>query len=156
LGISTTYYPTYSGDANSKIYMASAWDGHCEIGEIVCYNNTYAKIIDVDTSALTITLDKTLSNEALDNVNIEIVKGIAYGESSHAEGGRTISSGECSHAEGYSTTASGDFSHAEGYNTTVSGRASHAEGWQTTASGECSHAEGDNTTASGDYSHAKG
>ena len=99
-----------------------------------------------------------------------IIKNIASGNYSHAEGGSTKASGNYSHAEGGHTIASNGFSHAEGYQSTASGMYSHAEGFNTTASGSCSHAEcdstkasgtsshaeGSNTTASGDYSHAGG
>jgi hypothetical protein len=45
-------------------------------------------------------LDKTLSNEALANVNIYIITGVSYGANSHSEGKNTIASNEAEHACG--------------------------------------------------------
>jgi hypothetical protein len=118
----------------------------------------------------TITLDKTLSNEALNVTGVDVITGISYADYSHAENYGTVASGWSSHAEGYSTIASGErshaegdrtvafgqYSHAEGYNTTASGEASHAEGYGTIASNWRAHAEGDQTIASGVNSHAEG
>ena len=69
---------------------------------------------------------------------------------------KNIASGAYSHAEGISTTASGMASHSENYQTTASGYMSHAEGQTTTASGMCSHAEGISTTASSSAQHVQG
>jgi len=95
----------------------------------------------------------------------------AAGQSSHAEGGSTVTAGYYSHAEGDQTVAAGNYSHAEGNGTTASGlyshaegtagnvasgTASHAEGGSTIASGYASHTEGYYTTAPGSYSHAEG
>ena len=81
---------------------------------------------------------------------------IASGMGSHAEGGGTIASGVVSHAEGRLALASGAVSHAEGTNTMASGKNSHVEGDYTIAFGEASHAEGWQTTAAGEASHAEG
>ena len=117
-------------------------------------NGAYAKVTNINTSTKVVTVNSNLSTDT--TVNLYLVYGIAYGNSSHAEGYDTTASGDYSHVGGYSTTASGDYSHAEGYNTTASEYASHAEGENTRASGDDSHAEGDNTTASGYASHAEG
>ena len=115
-------------------------------------NRVYVRVTNIDSVMNKVTVDSNLSTTG----NLYLVRGIAYGSYSHAEGYYTTASGDYSHAEGNSTTASGSYSHAEGRSTTASGDHSHAEGNSTTASGSYSHAEGGNTTASGDYSHAEG
>ena len=145
---------TVSGSANTKTYTASTAHG-LGVGDIVSYNGVYAKVVSVSEN--TFTLNKTLSDASrLSAVNINIVRGVAYGDYSHAEGNYSTASGDYSHAEGHTTTASSSYSHAEGYKTTASGIASHAEGYETTASGVYSQAEGNYSTASGGYSHAEG
>ena len=91
-----------------------------------------------------------------DDENSGVIKNIASGAYSHAEGASTTASGQASHAEGFGTIASGNVSHAEGTDTTASGIGSHTEGEHTEAIGDSSHAEGTFTTASGNYSHAEG
>ena len=177
-----------TGDANSTTYKGTISNTqtnlkYVHIGNLVRYNNIYAKIIGVNVPEGIITVDKTLSTTAISNATAGLYSGAtgygshvegyistASGGYSHAEGYDTLASGDYSHAEGYYTTASGDtshaegrgsiaegeYSHAEGYYTTASGDYSHAEGWKTTASGDYSHAEGQETKAIGDYSHAKG
>jgi hypothetical protein len=160
-----------TGNANVTTYTVASWNHNIKIDRYLVYNNNmYAKIISYDKTALTITLDRTLSAVALNNALVYFVFGIAGGtnshtegyyteapgESSHAEGRYTTASGINSHTEGNGTTASGESSHAKGYQTTASGNASHAEGYNTIASGSSSHAEGRTTTASGEYSHAEG
>ena len=100
----------------------------------------------------------------------ELYTGVAYGNYSHAEGGKNLAIGEYSHTEGslnqaygnnshtegYSTIASGDYAHTEGQSTKATASQAHAEGYQTEASGESSHAEGINTKAIGQSSHTEG
>ena len=133
-----------SGEASGTTYTVSGTNlDYIEVGEIISYNNIFAKVINYDSINGLVTLDKTLSNEVLSNATIYIHDGgVAFGNNSHAEGFWTIASGEYSHAEGYLTKASGGYSHAEGEVTTASGYGSHAEGRLTIASGSCSHAEG--------------
>jgi hypothetical protein len=120
-----------TGDANSTTYEGTISDianlKYIHIGNLVYYNNTYAKIIGVNDPEGIITVDKTLSTTAISDVTAELYSG---------------ATGYASHVEGYISTASGDYSHAEGYDTLASGNNSHAEGKQTTASGDTSHAEG--------------
>ena len=99
------------------------------------YTSVYSKITNVDFENLTITVDSTLSSEAITNVEYYIHMC-------------TTSSGYASHAEGESTVASNDDAHTEGIGTIASGKYSHAEGKYTTASAESSHASGEVTTAS--------
>lgn len=152
-GYGESYSTTITGDANSKTYTCSDVS-NCKVGRIVSLDTIYAKITDIVGS--TITLDKTLSANALSEIEIKILVGIAYGNGSHVEGDKNIASGYASHAEGSGTIASYTHSHAEGTSTIASGVASHAEGVNTTASGRSSHAEGVQTLASGHQSHSEG
>lgn len=121
------------------------------------YQSRLFNITNIDLNQKTLTLEKTLSNQDLNNEIIVIrFWTTASGEISHAEGGGTIADGSYSHAEGKQTTALGYSSHAEGKQTTASGNYSHAEGDFTTASGDVSHAEGYDTVVNSDYSHAEG
>ena len=152
---------TISGDANATTYtiisVSMLESEDINVGHIIQCGENYAKITAYNPTASTITVDKTLSvNEALANTVVSVCDGVAYGNSSHAEGDRTTASGVISHAEGQKTIASYWYSHAEGQLTTASGMASHAEGSNTKASGDYSHAEGYMTTASKRYSHAEG
>ena len=135
-----------------RTYNTSASHG-LKAGDVLKANNVIAKVQTVN-SATQIIVSTTFGT--LNNATVQRVRGVAFGDASHAEGAYTTASGYSSHAEGDSTTASGYRSHAEGDSTTASGDRSHAEGAYTTASGYSSHAEGDSTTASGDRSHASG
>jgi hypothetical protein len=107
---------TITGDASATTYTSSKdlTDRSIKVGQIVSYNNIYATIIDYDLFTPSITLDKTLSTSALNDVDVVIYQLIASGNSAHAEGDGSIATGYGSHAEGSYTSASGDFSHAEG------------------------------------------
>ena len=156
-GTGSTQGITISGDANTLKYNLSQADSLIKTGLIVRYNNIYAKITAYDSTALTITVNKTLSTTALENAPAHLFTGgIAFGDNSHAEGARTTASGDSSHAEGSDTIASSNYSHAEGSGTIAFNIASHAEGANTIASGFASHAEGGDTIASSNYQHAQG
>ncbi len=138
-----------------------------ETNELVATITTSTYISGTETKA-TVFNTETEINEGfcfiIKKDNVTILNGGASGESSHAEGYKTIASGYSSHAEGRETVASGRGSHAEGKNTIASGHCSHAEGGYdgnaniryVTASGYSSHAEGDGTSAKGSCSHAEG
>lgn len=145
-----------TGEASATTYTLSEPNTDIQKNQVIKYNDVYAKINSYDSSSKTITVDKTLSDFALDGESATIYLRAASGTYSHREGNQTTASGISSHAEGYWTTASGAWSHAEGVLATASGASSHAEGHTTTASGLSSHAEGHYTTAEGDYSHAEG
>ena len=85
-----------------------------------------------------------------------IVKNVASGDYSHAQGEGTSATDYGAHAEGQLTLASGTDSHAQGFKTTASGNCSHAQGYITSASEIYSHTEGQQTSASGSGSHAEG
>ena len=76
-----------------------------KIGRIIkdAYD-VYAKVTNINTSTKVVTVDSNLST----NVNLYLVRGIAFGDYSHAEGDSTTASGESSHAEGQNTIANID------------------------------------------------
>lgn len=138
LGGSYADIPFY--EANS-LYVDTGVDNvSIKIGEVLEFNGRYFKITNIEGSILQ--LDKPLSDVDLNNITINFVENIAYGEASHAEGTMTSASGKYSHAEGYSTMASGDGSHSEGDGTQAIGTDSHAEGFASEAIGTSSHSEG--------------
>lgn len=75
-----------------------------------------------------------------------IIEGDSYntadGNSSHAEGSRTVANGMYSHAEGRYTKANGIASHAEGNYTSALTDSSHAEGQYTETTNQSEHASG--------------
>lgn len=89
---------TISGGAGTTGYVSSQNHGLIE-GSIIKYGNIYAMVTEVTNSTHFI-LDKTLSNEALANVNVFIITGVSYGANSHSEGKNTIASNEAEHACG--------------------------------------------------------
>ena len=155
-GNGTTLKVTITGDANATVYTLATTSSNIKIGQVIQYEDIYAKITAYDSTLKTITVKTTLSTTALTSAKAVIYTLVASGNYSHAEGENTIASNDSSHAEGYSTTASGVNSHAEGENTTASGSNSHAEGYRAKASGNYSHAEGYQAKASGSTSHAEG
>ena len=158
-GLGSPNHLYLSGLANSTTYtIEEGSDSHeYEIGNYVVYDMAYAKILDFNPTAKTITLDATLNpKEDFYDVQVDVYVCGALENGSHTEGIGTTAAKEGSHAEGGRTTASGYYSHAEGRSTTASGKNSHAEGSYTTASGEDSHAEGNDTTAFETGSHAEG
>jgi len=172
---------TLSGDANSLTYTFDYVDEgganyiasfiFSGVVKLISNNSSDSTTVtNVDIENKTLTVDTTLSTEAISNVRYTLViyptasgetshvegTSVASGLYAHAEGRYTEASNQTAHAEGYHTTASNQTSHAEGYWATASGAASHAEGETTTASADGSHAEGCSTTASGLYAHAEG
>lgn len=172
---------TLSGDANSLAYTfdyvdegdADYIDSFIFSGVVKLVSNNSSDsttVTNIDIENKTLTVDTTLSTEAINNVEYTLtiyptasgavshVEGtsVASGKYTHAEGYLATASGTASHAENFWTTASGDFSHAEGEATIASAETSHAEGNQTTASKAMAHAEGYQTTASGVTSHTEG
>lgn len=126
-----------SGVAGSLTYTIEA---AVDFDPTDCYllnGQEYGRIVDYDSSALTITLDKTI-NADLDLTNVE-VDIVAYtesaGERSHAEGKNAIAFGEVSHAEGYKTRAYGNYSHVGGYCSQTNGAYSFASGYYVNADG---------------------
>ena len=93
---------TLSGDANATTYSLSSANSAIEVGKILNYNNNYAKIIACSPDNLTITLDRTLSSEALLN---EYVTRVEYD---------TVVSGDYSHAEGKGVLVFSDAQHVQG------------------------------------------
>lgn len=145
---------TVSGSSNATTYTTNISHGLI-VGDVLMYNNVYRKVtqIDGDTS---FTLDSTLSETALSNINVDIINGVSSGNYSHSEGNKTHSTGNYSHSEGSSTVSKGDYSHAEGATTVSEGSSSHAEGRDSVAQANYSHAEGRSTSSQGLYSHSEG
>ena len=124
------------------VYKYAAILSSVSVGSVLKVNinnaDYYLRVKDIDTINTQISFESLTSDfpaDDLPNVTATLIKGIASGDGSHAEGAITTASGKSSHAEGGNTTASGSNSHAEGINTTASGTNSHAEGNKTTASG---------------------
>ena len=144
--------PTITGEASATTY--NAWGINPErlkIGQTIQYGEkcsiiTGFTIVDEDNTSITV--DKTLSLEAINNGDAFIFRTSASGSYSHAEGYCTVASGAASHTEGSDTSASGYYSHAEGYATKSFGDYSHAEGSESIAYGNSSHAEGRGDTIS--------
>lgn len=104
---------TINGSAGSMGYVSSEPHGLVE-GSVVKYgDNIYAVVVE-NTNSTHFLLNRTLSETALENANIEIVKGISYGNSSHVENRHNIAIGANSHAEGLYTIANNDNEHACG------------------------------------------
>lgn len=83
----------------------------------------------LSNNTLSFTLEKTLSNTALDgSVNYWITFSIAYGVTSHSENSGNVSYGGNSHAEGSYNVALGEYSHVEGLFTFTNNASEHAEG----------------------------
>ena len=101
-----------------------------------------ARVVSVNTSAKTITLNKTLSSVALDEVSADVFIGtVAHGDASHAEGYSTIAGGFAQHVEGSlnaidpafnpdDTENHGKYLHITGNGTEVNDRSNaHALDW---------------------------
>lgn len=132
------------------------------------------KIVNVDTEARTVTIDRDLDlkKEQLETAAewIAAVPDLtreaaafaagdlcfATGEYAFASGSLTLASGFGAHAEGILCEARGDMSFAVGSMTRATGETAVATGTNTVASGMFSTATGNSTTASGDSSIAAG
>jgi len=146
------YTYNYTGNLDTNVKVG------CILVVTIDNKKYYLKVTNIDSSNSQISFISLTSHFPAGTLqNAALMRGIAAGNNSHAEGKNVTASGDESHAEGKSTKASGEASHAEGNETTASGQYSHTEGWRTTASGGYgSHAEGDTTTASGGASHTEG
>ena len=140
-GLSTLAYGNYAssegkgeiesakltGEANATVYNTNLISRFAT-NNLVIYKDIIAKVVAVDSTAETVTLDRTLSSQAFsDTVRIQ-KNGYAYGEGSHSEGMQTITKGEAAHSEGAYTIASGYASHAEGSFTIAASGHQHVEG----------------------------
>lgn len=77
--------------------------------------------IDSNSKINSITFAETLdANNAINKTSQLLIKTIAIGESSHAEGKGALSSGTASHAGGYLTVAANSYSFAHGENLVTS------------------------------------
>lgn len=177
-----TYTFDYTTETDETHFSALIFSGVVKL--IPPNSSNYVTVTNVDKTNKSLTVETTLSTEAVDNVTYTLIccptasglashaegSSVASGGYSHSEGRYTEASAQTAHAEGYGTKASdvgshaegigtiasAQTAHAEGMRTIVSNTASHAEGYETTASHSASHAEGYRTTASGQMSHAEG
>lgn len=115
-GIGMTEQLYLSGLANSTTYTIEEGSSELyEIGNYVVYNTAYAKILDFDSTANTITLDTTLNpKEDFEDEQVYVYINGAFGNGSHSEGIGTAARKESSHAEGSHTIASGYHQHVQG------------------------------------------
>lgn len=114
-----------TGEANTKTYTTN-YNSSIRVGKMVEYANVFATIVSCTNTS--ITLDKTLSTRALNNVYCAMFQSVAAGNASHSEGSKTYATGTASHAENTYTMAKGDHSHAEGYDTIAASYAQHVQG----------------------------
>lgn len=122
---------------------------------ILKYDEFYYKILLVDNSANTVTVDKEIVESSWDDAT-RARFGVAYGIASHVEGRYGIALGTNSHVEGNENIAIGNNSHAEGGANIAKGDYSHVEGLVTTANNESEHAEGSfNASHNGNTSSEK-
>ena len=146
-----------SGEANATTYSVAGYFDLFNAGQTVSYGDNTAIITATSRTAQTITVDQTLSTEAIDNQNIEIL-GKSGGYCSHTEGyGTTVPQNiYYAHAEGCGTVAGNNAAHAEGKGSYAFGNQSHAEGLRTQAQYDSAHSEGSYSIAGGQASHAEG
>lgn len=174
----------FTGEANATEYIVTNLWGHYKedvtllIGhDILEYrtdnNQTYlAKITNAEPTdtygTARITVDKSLSEEAISNMRCYIHYCRAVGKNSVILGcgsalgifsaaiGCSTASGNYSMAIGFGTIATGSQSFSSGTYTKAEGTDSHAEGYRTISKGRTSHAEGYLTRAIGLGAHAEG
>lgn len=152
-----------TGEANAVTYTVAREIASRNIKEYlshavgyISYNNVSGTITAVSDDMTRITLNRTLSQTALNDVQVIFgMPSFAKGEAAHAEG-VSMSVGLASHSEGYLTKTLNLYSHAEGRTSTASGIVSHAEGYSTEASGSFSHSEGYSTIANHKSQHVFG
>lgn len=114
-GYGAPHHIYVTGLANSTTYTVEEGSDSYEIGNYIAYNAAYAKILDFNPTANTITLDATLNpKEDFDDVQVTVYINGAFGSQSHTEGVGTTASGGSSHAEGDYTIASGSRQHVQG------------------------------------------
>lgn len=130
-------------------YTLNKKSASIKIGQVIYYNNIYATITSYNRTTQTIQVNPALSDTLIESADAIILRPVASGAYSHAEGYGTVASGMYSHAECMQTRAAGSYTHAEGTNTIASGNYSHAEGHDTTTEGVASHAQNKGTIAKG-------
>lgn len=163
-----TYTFDYTTETDETLFSNLIFSGVVKL--IPPNSSNYVTVTNVDKTNKSLTVETTLSTEAVDNVTYTLIccptasglashaegSSVASGGYSHSEGRYTEASAQTAHAEGYGTKASNVGSHAEGIGTIASNQASHAEGTRTVVSSAASHAEGYETIASGTAAHAEG
>jgi hypothetical protein len=158
----TTHTLHISGEAQASNYSMDSYNGYesrLSKGSVLTIDGTkYVTVTDVNFDTRVITVNTPLSNEALNQTEVQFRTDGAIGYCSHAEGRGTLSYGTDSHAEGEKTYAYGAASHAEGGSAKAIGDYSHAEGLWTIAVGHTQHAQGEYNIEDSDnkYAHIVG
>ena len=111
---------------NGNVFTLSSVDG-LTTDSILKYDEFYYRILSINTSENTVTVDKPIVVSTWDTRTRERY-GVAFGIASHVEGRHGIAFGADSHVEGNENVADGNASHAEGYNTRTRNNNEHAEG----------------------------
>lgn len=155
-GIYTLYL---TGDANATTYSYT-----CEetlpngiVWEVIKYGLNFYLVDGIAYNG-TVTVTRTLSTSALDNVEVTLYRYYkdALGTGSHAEGHYTFAGRNYAHAEGMSTQSLNVGDHAEGSGSKAVGGASHAEGLGSISYGRSGHAEGKGTISTSEGQHTEG
>lgn len=138
-GTGKTVIKKLTGDANATQYAVDT-TSDLFVGAIVRYGNYPFKIITIDTTNKTITLDRTISaDSALTNVSCNVyIGGLALGKHSHVEGQSNIANSISQHVQGEFNIADtegdastrGTYSHIVGNGTSNSKRSNaHTLDW---------------------------
>ena len=81
-----------SGAANTTTFDTDV-EHNLQINDLIKYENKIARVIDIPDE-YSFTLDKKLSNEDIEEGNIQIVTGVAYGPTSVMLGDKCKAIGE--------------------------------------------------------------
>ena len=111
---------------NGNVFSLSSVDG-LTTDSVLKYDEFYYRIISINTSANTVTVDKQITVSTWD-AGTRMRYGVAYATGSHVEGRHGLALRVNSHVEGNENVTDGNNSHAEGYNTRTRNDNEHAEG----------------------------
>lgn len=111
---------------NGNVFALSSVDG-LTTDSALKYDEFYYRILSINTSENTVTVDKPIVVSTWDTGTREKY-GVAFGIASHVEGRHGVAFGTNAHVEGNENVADGNASHAEGYNTRTRNNNEHAEG----------------------------
>lgn len=106
MGRSTTFTIAEEVAINSLIYKIKNVSQNdiqrLQAGQLISYNDLYAKIVSYDASTLTIYVDQTLNPLTAMKVGayLYVYEGISYGEYSHTEGNSTVATSRSQHVQG--------------------------------------------------------
>lgn len=136
-------------------------------GDVHVINGKSYEILDASYDEWSIVIDDTQEEGivvrykeepefSIGTIQIQELRGLALGKSSHKEGHLSNASDNYTHAEGHNTQATGEAAHSEGRDTFANGPRSHAEGYSTSVYAANAHAEGRETWAIGSQAHVEG